>query len=408
MEKKTIGTFIAALRRANGLTQRELAEKLNVSDKAVSRWERDESAPDLTLLPVIAEIFGVTTDELLRGERMERDETPGGKSEKQLAQLLKSTRQKLHGQCGVALMLCGAGLLVALILNFALYGIGDYRLIAYFAAALFYLVALAGSVMAAVRALSGLGDEPTADETVDACRRDVFCMAAKTVACVLGFAFATLPCMILIQSGKWMNQREFLTAWPLLMAVVVAFPVLLYFTAVRVATHRGLFALSLKKWRCQWGVSLLLLFTLMAQSIMNTELSPTVFTSGTEFHDMEAFIEYVETNKASDYIEYECPIHGTMQVTSHTVEGPVTVAREYIYDLEGYRRIASYVPLNPEVAEVKPANTEDRLPITVYTWADYHKGMDVMVAINIGIGVLCVLEVTAGVLVSRRIKKKAE
>ena len=69
MEQKTIGSFIAVLRKANGLTQRELAEKLNVSDKAVSRWERDECAPDLTLIPVLAEIFGVTSDELLRGER---------------------------------------------------------------------------------------------------------------------------------------------------------------------------------------------------------------------------------------------------------------------------------------------------------------------------------------------------
>ncbi len=69
MEKKTIGSFIAALRRANGMTQRELAEKLNVSDKAVSRWERDECAPDLLLIPVIADIFGVTSDELLRGQR---------------------------------------------------------------------------------------------------------------------------------------------------------------------------------------------------------------------------------------------------------------------------------------------------------------------------------------------------
>ncbi len=69
MEKKTIGQFIAALRKANGMTQKELAEKLNVSDKAVSRWERDENAPDLSLIPVIAEIFGVTSDEILRGER---------------------------------------------------------------------------------------------------------------------------------------------------------------------------------------------------------------------------------------------------------------------------------------------------------------------------------------------------
>ncbi len=57
MEAKTMGSFLAALRKAAGMTQRELAERLHVSDKAVSRWERDECAPDLALLPVLAEIF---------------------------------------------------------------------------------------------------------------------------------------------------------------------------------------------------------------------------------------------------------------------------------------------------------------------------------------------------------------
>ena len=42
---------------------------LNVSDKAISRWERDETAPDLSLIPVLADIFDVTSDELLRGQR---------------------------------------------------------------------------------------------------------------------------------------------------------------------------------------------------------------------------------------------------------------------------------------------------------------------------------------------------
>ena len=69
MEKKTIGGFIAALRKANGMTQKDLAERLNVSDKTVSRWERDDGAPDLAVIPVIAEIFDVTCDELLRGAR---------------------------------------------------------------------------------------------------------------------------------------------------------------------------------------------------------------------------------------------------------------------------------------------------------------------------------------------------
>ena len=91
MEKKTIGGFIAVLRKANGMTQKELAEKLNVSDKAVSRWERDECAPDITLIPVIADIFGVTTDELLRGERKSENESNSvyqkEKSKKQMQNL---------------------------------------------------------------------------------------------------------------------------------------------------------------------------------------------------------------------------------------------------------------------------------------------------------------------------------
>ena len=49
MERKTIGGFIAALRRATGMTQKELAEKLNVSDKTVSRWERENRTPQIAM-----------------------------------------------------------------------------------------------------------------------------------------------------------------------------------------------------------------------------------------------------------------------------------------------------------------------------------------------------------------------
>ena len=73
MEKKTMGAFISALRKANGMTQQQLADKLNISNKAVSRWERDECAPDISLIPPLAEILGVTCDELLKGERILSD-----------------------------------------------------------------------------------------------------------------------------------------------------------------------------------------------------------------------------------------------------------------------------------------------------------------------------------------------
>ena len=70
MTKKSIGQFIAALRKANGMTQQEVADRLNVSNKAVSRWERDECAPDISVIPALAEMLGVTCDELLKGERI--------------------------------------------------------------------------------------------------------------------------------------------------------------------------------------------------------------------------------------------------------------------------------------------------------------------------------------------------
>ncbi|MBR5558619.1 MAG: helix-turn-helix transcriptional regulator [Oscillospiraceae bacterium] len=66
MEKQTIGSKIAALRKEKNLTQAQLAEMIGVTDKAVSKWERNLSCPDIELLPRLSEIFGVTVDELLQ------------------------------------------------------------------------------------------------------------------------------------------------------------------------------------------------------------------------------------------------------------------------------------------------------------------------------------------------------
>lgn len=63
--KKTLGANIARYRKERGLTQRELADRLNISCQAVSKWETGQTAPDLCLLPAIAEILRVSTDRMM-------------------------------------------------------------------------------------------------------------------------------------------------------------------------------------------------------------------------------------------------------------------------------------------------------------------------------------------------------
>ncbi len=71
INKEQCGAFIAALRKEKGWTQKELAEKLFVSDKAVSKWERGLSLPDVSLLEPMSELLGASILELLRGERLQ-------------------------------------------------------------------------------------------------------------------------------------------------------------------------------------------------------------------------------------------------------------------------------------------------------------------------------------------------
>lgn len=64
--KKTLGMMIAELRKEQGMTQLELAEKMGVTDKAVSKWERDLSCPDINSLPNLAALLKVSVDELMQ------------------------------------------------------------------------------------------------------------------------------------------------------------------------------------------------------------------------------------------------------------------------------------------------------------------------------------------------------
>lgn len=77
MKKQTLGMMISALRKEKMLTQLELANMMNITDKAISKWERDISCPDINSLPRLAEILGVTVDQLMQCQNQgERNKKP--------------------------------------------------------------------------------------------------------------------------------------------------------------------------------------------------------------------------------------------------------------------------------------------------------------------------------------------
>lgn len=80
MNNQKIGNFIRSLRKEKNLTQKELAEKLNITDRAISRWERGIGCPDISLLEELSKILDITVLELLKGEHLKENGQPTNKN----------------------------------------------------------------------------------------------------------------------------------------------------------------------------------------------------------------------------------------------------------------------------------------------------------------------------------------
>lgn len=297
MEAKTMGSFIAALRRASGMTQKELAEKLNVSDKSVSRWERDDGAPDLSLIPVIAEIFGVTCDELLRGERKpEADRVeariPTPKGEKQRQRILAAGLSRFRGQSFIAMGIGIAGLIAAMICN-----LGFLRaIIGFFAETVFALVSVICQLAFLNSAMLAVSEEDGSPE-IRAYRRSAIRLTETTLvlnACVLAF------CLPLVVGMRETYAGIFFSEWVAeglpyaLTALVIALVVCGILTHILV--KRGVLVPSgnydpvlLRKYLIL-PLAVLIPVTAAAHAAVILNQKPEAYT----FQDFESFAEFME------------------------------------------------------------------------------------------------------------------
>lgn len=125
MNQIDTGKFIASCRKEKGLTQAQLAEKLNITDRAVSKWENGRGMPDVSLLQPLCDVLGISLNELFSGEHISPEEYKG-KAEETISQLFKEKQianlkpvKYLFSICANdALLVAGIELAVGLVGNF--------------------------------------------------------------------------------------------------------------------------------------------------------------------------------------------------------------------------------------------------------------------------------------------------
>lgn len=113
MTSRNCGEFICKLRKELNLTQKELAENLNVSDKAISRWETGKGFPDVNSLLALSEFFGVSVNELLAGKRIEKEKITEI-AEKNIVDAIE-TKEKAVKKKKLQMILCSVIFLILLL-----------------------------------------------------------------------------------------------------------------------------------------------------------------------------------------------------------------------------------------------------------------------------------------------------
>ena len=122
MDNIQTGKLIAELRKKQGLTQQQLADKLNLSNKTISKWESGSGSPDISNLPVLAEALGISVDELLKGElKSPESDTSLGSAEEYSPRKELTPKQKKE-RAIIALAACIGAVFGILAYNFGWLG----------------------------------------------------------------------------------------------------------------------------------------------------------------------------------------------------------------------------------------------------------------------------------------------
>ena len=417
MEKKSIGSFIAALRKASGLTQRELAERLNVSDKAVSRWEREESLPDLSLIPAIAEIFGVTADELLRGERRKEGESlprAGEKSEKQLKNLINRSLLRFNNRSIIAAGVTLAGLIAAMVANVGF----NKAWVAFFIALVFYLAAALCETGFTVAAMAALNVEEDCAALQDA-RRRILNRALLVFGLAIVLFAATLP-LIMFPYNAYMGLTgdSWLVSGAVFGAVGALVSMLIARISVGVAVRRGLFSLDAKQ-RARRRLRVISVLatlgvmglTLVANTLLTQDTS--MYADPIVFDNYEDFTTYMMRKEEVGEQYGGVAIAPESSITYYDEDGNPTTEKksrmQEIVNAEG-ETVLRYYRRNDNAVIIRYESSDTCLPITVITQDALNSAHRTVRKLEGVFAALYIAELIAAIAIyiikSRRIEKR--
>lgn len=423
MENKTIGAFIAVLRKAKGMTQKQLAEMLNVSDKAVSRWERDECAPDLSVIPVLAEIFGVTADELLRGQRKAANEPETKyevqRTDKQLQRIISETVTNFRIRSTITVGVAVIGFIAAIICN-----IFNRANLGFGIACIFYVCAFVCQIIFLILARQSLsGDEPLS-ERAEGAKATVFKTAMLVISLVIILIAATLPLITLIHdafqglgSNSWFQYGAVYTLVALAVCLVLGWITNIrfgYIKAPDMKTPRN---------KLRIRTVLVLVCVVLATMFIHRGLIFGLFHSdienllypGTKWETWEDLKEFLEkpispdgeemtlaaTRNSGYHTEYE--YYDPQGSTYYTYD----IKSVLVYESDMETPKYEYIRRNLSVVGFRFSNNkEDHLPIYTYDYQQFQQLNAAMNNLNICINMIYPLEIAAAfALYLKKVKK---
>ena len=292
MPTNSIGSFIAALRKANGLTQKQLGEKLNVSDKAISRWERDECAPDLSLIPVIAEIFGVTSDELLRGQRAAPDATPTPqaeeKSKKRLQYLLDKLLVRFKITSVISISIALIGVIAAMLLNAY-----NRAQAGFLVGCVFFLASTVCQIIFLNLGSAELRGNDFDEEAVTTCRNNLIKRAEWVFSIITVMLFITLPLALV---DDYYYGLTFPFEWSMVFVCIPAIlcPVICFAINGKLGLRKPMYNATRRL-----SIVMLILFvvTLLCHGLFANYLvnNPQFLSEGTKCETFEEYKQIMET-----------------------------------------------------------------------------------------------------------------